>query len=390
MGAATDWKPHLALFRRLLAGEGRARADAADGVFRLNPQIYRSPERHALEREHLFLRLPLPVAHASQLAAPGAALTVDIMGRALLLARGRDGVLRAFVNACRHRGTRLADCAEGRRVQGFTCPYHHWSYDLDGRLKHLPAPEAFPGLDPATRALAALPVAERHGLVWAGLRPDAAWDLDAFLAPISRDLDAFNIAEQQVFAVARSRKACNWKLIADAFLDSYHVVRLHQKTIGPFFADAMALSEAAGPHIRAAVARQEFSEVASLPEANWDARRHATMAYLIFPCTVLILHPDYTSILSLLPAGPEETDFVHTMLVPETPRDEKQRGHFERSFQLIEGGVFQAEDLATAERIQRSLASEGNADFVCGQYECSMRLFHGEIDRRLGAESFIP
>ncbi len=385
-----EFPPHLAQFRRLLHRLAEERQSLLPQPFQIAPEVYADPARARLELDRLFQRLPLVLGHDSLLPRPGDVLTMEVAERPLLLARGRDGRLRGFLNACRHRGVRLLDSPEPGRKSALVCPYHNWNYDLTGRLQHVPCLESFPGLDPANHGLTPIPLEVRHGLIWGipGAAPELPpLDLDGFLHGIGADLDVFGFAGLHAFARTVTRRRTNWKLIMDAFLESYHVVRLHHKSVGPFFQDGAALVDSIGPHIRAAVARQEFAEIASLPESAWDARRHASFAYLLYPNTTLVLHPDYTSILSMYPVGAGETDFVHVMLTPQAPQDEKQRAHWQRSFDLVEHGVFQGEDLWIAERIQASLGSGANRFFTYGQLEYGIKLFHQTLDRDLGIAS---
>jgi phenylpropionate dioxygenase-like ring-hydroxylating dioxygenase large terminal subunit len=177
--------------------------------------------------------------------------------------------------------------------------------------------------------------------------------------------------------------ACNWKLVQDAFLDGYHVTRLHKKTVGPFFPDAVAESDNLGDHIRSAVARNEIAEAVDQPREKLDLRRMVTFSYTVFPNAVLIFHPEYTSIISLFPQGPDKTIFAHTMLTPTPPASEEQRDHFLRSFELIDGGVFQAEDIFVSEGAQRGMASGANSHLIFGGLEEAAVRFHGIIDREL-------
>ncbi len=380
---------HLAQFRRLLNGLAAERAEKIARPFHIAPEVYYDADRARLEQETLFRRLPLVLGHESTLPKAGDTLTLDIIDRPLLLLRGRDGQIRGFLNACRHRGARLADCPEPARKPSLVCPYHNWTYDLNGRVKHIPCLDTFPGLDPAQHGLTPFPLEVRHGIIWgipqAG--DSSSLDLTSFLSGLGEDLDVFGFANMHGFARAITRRKTNWKLVMDAFLESYHVVRLHHKTVGPFFQDGAAILDRVGPHIRSIVARQEFGEIARLPESDWDARRHASFAYVIYPNTVLVLHPDYTSILTMYPVGADETDFMHTMLTPHPPRNDKERDHWQRSFALIEGGVFQAEDLWISERIHASLRSGANTRFTFGQLEYGIKVFHDQLDADLGTRS---
>jgi Rieske 2Fe-2S family protein len=139
-----------------------------------------------------------------------------------------------------------------------------------------------------------------------------------------------------------------------------------------------------GRHLRFAVARREITEIADLPESAWDGRRHVSFAYYLFPNTVMVFHPDYTSHLGLFPRGTDETIFVHTMMVPHAPRSAEESAHWDRSFDLIEGGVFQREDLRTAENIQAGLRSGANEALVLGRVEFPIRQFHAILEGAMG------
>ncbi|HEX6960169.1 MAG TPA: aromatic ring-hydroxylating dioxygenase subunit alpha [Ferrovibrio sp.] len=389
-----DYAPHLAQCRRLLA----LMQDDGDvlpaEVFHMTPDVYWRPEHFALERERLFFRAPLVLGHAALLPRPGDTLVLDVLGQPLLLVRGRDRQIRGFLNVCRHRGTRLCNAKEGEGGEvlhrtNFTCRYHNWVYDLDGRLKHVPLEDAFPGLDRAAYGLTRIPLAVREGVIFGMIDPDATMDIDGFLAGIDGDLAAHGFGGMHVYARRLARRKANWKLIMDAFLESYHVVRLHQSTIAPFFMDKMAVMDRLGPHQRSLLARQEFVELADLPEAAWDGRRHCTFAYAIFPNTILVLSPDYTSMLTMYPEAADQTLYCHTMLTPHAPRDAKEDDHWRRSLELIEGGVFQAEDLFIAEQAQIGMASGANKTMVYGRFEASIRSFHESVDEWTGARSVV-
>lgn len=389
-----DYAPHLAQFRRLLAmvqQPGSACTDALpDRPFHIAPEVYVGADRYAREIATVFRRAPLVLGHAAMLPNAGDTLTLDIIGQPLLLSRGRDGEIRGFLNVCRHRGTRLCNNGEtgiARRSQ-VTCPYHNWVYDLDGRLRHVPLEEGFPGLDKSRYSLTPIQTDVREGVIFGIVDPDAPpLALDPFLAGMEQDLAVHGFGGMQVFARALTRRKTNWKLIMDAFLESYHVVRLHKATLAGFFRDNAAVLDRLGPHLRTLLPRTEFAEVPALPESAWDGRRHSTFAYLLYPNTILVLSPDYTSLLSMYPAAADETLFSHIMLTPHAPASEKERDHWQRSFDLIEGGVFQAEDLFIAEQAQIGMTSGANKTMLYGRLEIGIRALHEELDRWTGLTS---
>lgn len=382
----------LELTRRLRARDGLqadsprpATADAGDPIpsrseGEVAAEAYLSAERFAAEQQAIFTRVPLVAGVAAELAAPGACLTVDAPGLAALAVRGEDGAVRGFKNACRHRGTRLVDDVACQR-KAFVCPYHGWTYDLAGALVHVPHADSFRDSRPmeGPRAhLAPAPVAERHGLLWAG----GDGDLAGFLAPIEEDLAALDAGTHVLYRRTEREVRGNWKLVIDAFLDGYHIRHLHRNTVYPFFADAMSEAERAGPHVRAVTARRALFEADDAALVA-DLRNVATPSYLLFPNTILIVHPDYLSVLVATPLAPARTRFVHWMLIPRAPATPEEEAHWAKSFALIDDRVFVAEDLRIVEAMQRGLESGANRALLFGRHEHAALWFHQAVDRYL-------
>ena len=385
--------PWQDLFERLLAELDRpASPDWQAPGTALDPRIYYDSERFTAERDRLFRRLPLCLGHAGQFAAPGAMLALDLCGTPVLIARGADGELRVFLNVCRHRGARLVT-QEGElcRRRKLVCPYHAWTYGLDGSLTGVPCAEAFPDLDRHSLGLRQLPSTVRHGLIWAMLDPaaDASLDIDSYLGEVDGDLDALGLARHHFYRQHAVRRASNWKLIVDAFLEVYHVRRLHSATLGSFFADSVSVSEAVGRHIRFLAARDCTAEIRDLPPERWSPQRHATLVHFVFPNSIFVYHPDYISHLGMYPENPDETLFVHTMLVPEQPTSEKAEEHWRRSFELIDARVFNSEDLVVCEQVQRGLRSGANEALILGRLEQNLCRFHASLDAALSQDQ-IP
>ena len=267
------------------------------------------------------------------------------------------------------------------RRSSLSCLYHGWTYGLDGRLLSVPRRDAFPTLDVAAHGLRQLPSAVRHGLIWATLDPNttARPDVAAHLGGLDADLAALGLGRHRFFRQNAVLRKTNWKLIIDAFIEFYHIKRLHAATVGQYFADAKAAADWVGPHQRLLVARDTFKEALQLPQEQWDPRQHGTLVHFIFPNSLIVYHPDYISHMGIFPAGIDRSLFVHTMLTPELPADEKARAHWDRSFELIDGNVFNGEDLFICEQIQLGLAAAEDAAFVLGRFENNVRRFHETI-----------
>jgi len=346
---------------------------------------YLSEARFAAERA-LLARLPLVAAVDDEIAQPGACVAVDHAAAPLLLVRGADGALRGVRNACRHRATRLVDGdAPPCTKKAIVCPYHGWTYDLTGARIHVPHEDAFAGRAAERDALAPVHVASRHGIVWASLEP---FDLAEFLGPIDADLAALGASGWALYRRSVRDVRGNWKLVVDAFLDAYHIRTLHRDTVYRFFLDAQAEAELAGPHIRAVTARRALLDArrGSLGERA-DLRELVTPSYLVFPNTILVVHPDYLSVLASFPLGVARTRFVHWMLVPERPASEADERHWAKSFTLVDEGVFLDEDLFIVEAMQRGLEAATDRTLLFGKHEHAALWFHERIAAALGTRT---
>lgn len=365
----------LALAARLATGGTRSDA----GITHVDASAYTDPARHVAEQNRIFTRLPLVIAPSALLPEPNMAVAHDGFGKPLLIARDRDGAAHVFLNVCQHRGTRLVEGNEPVCAPRLVCPYHAWSYTLDGQLTGLPRPDCFPGLDKAGFRLKRLPTREAGGLIWFAF--DEAADF-AEAEALGHDFDAFDLAGQHLFRRRTHDVAANWKLIMDAFLESYHVQRLHAQTIGPFFKDGVSTADSIGPHQRSAVGRE--AALAAVEAEDWPTLRSAiTYTYQMFPGTVLIVSPDYMNLMVLMPQAENRVLVEDFMLIPEAPATDKARDHWERSWTLLDGGVFSGEDFRAAALGQQGLASGALERVTLGTLETGIRYFHNAVESRL-------
>jgi phenylpropionate dioxygenase-like ring-hydroxylating dioxygenase large terminal subunit len=346
---------------------------------------YISPDQLARERALLFRRAPLCVGFSSQVAQPGQFVTHAETDVPILVARGTDGVLRAFVNACRHRGTLLEDAPCGGGAKAFVCPYHAWSYDLAGKLLGTPHGDVgFPALDRAQHGLHQLAVGEHAGLVFVvpevGRGP-LALDLDAYLGPLGAELAGLGFGSHVLFASSRRVRKLNWKLMMDSSYESYHFRVVHAKSIYPLFHDNTGVFAWHDPHCRLVLPKRSIAKLDPSARDQWRLRDHANVIYGLFPNTIALVQPDHAMVISAWPIDVDTTAITAGMLIPEAPATERAEAHWRKNEQIFWDAI--EEDIAITERIQRTLRAVPGARLPLGAFEHLLARYHAAIARAL-------
>ena len=353
----------------------------SESIRKLSADHFTCPKRHAREQAML-RRMPLIVGHASQVAEPGDFFVCDDFGKSYLIVRGVDGEVRAFLNYCQHRGTRLAQVDSGSRAKRFTCPYHAWSYDTHGCLAAVPREDLFPGLDRESKHLKQARLDERFGLLWLTQEPDSTVTIDELLRGFERELH-FLAKENTAmwFNKTRPLKA-NWKLPLDAFLESYHIAMLHRESVGAYFVRHVANSEHCGPHIRSFVPRANILELKELDWSEAKLRDYVSPSYIIFPNACFVLHPTSLSVLTVYPgAVPGESTWNHKLLIPKMPETEREKKHYDKSIRILDGVTYEAEDFWVSEQIQQGLDAGAIDELTLGLTEGLIREFHDKVEK---------
>jgi phenylpropionate dioxygenase-like ring-hydroxylating dioxygenase large terminal subunit len=371
---------------RRLQGEDAPRPGPLGAASMHNPaSAYTSPEVFVVEREVLFHGMPLLAGLSGEVAEPGSYLTVRAGDVPVVVVRQPDGSVKAFANVCRHRGATLltAPCGEGLRK--ITCPYHAWTYGLDGRLRAFPGAEAgFDDIDKATHGLVELPCAEDHGLIFVRADPAGApFTVDEALHGAEDELAEFGL-ESYVPIDRREREwNVNWKLVMDTFTEPYHIPWLHKDSIAPYYLFDRWLFDAFGPHPRFSGLRKSVLDEFDKPnEDDWELLAHATFQYLLVPNAVLVHQVDHIELWRLVPLAVDRTLAITSIYAPTPPVTERSRQYFVKNLDVLLG-VTNVEDFPAQEGVQRNLASGALAEVVYGKMEPALVHYHSAIHKLL-------
>ncbi len=371
-----------------LAGLREAGAFYLDEAIARSPVArYTCPERFSREREVLFRALPAVVAHGSELAEPDSFLARDFTGLPLLLTRDSGGAVHAFLNVCRHRGTRLVDDASGCRRR-FSCPYHGWTYDNRGALEAITHGAAgFPDIDRDSLGLKRLGCAEAHGWIWVVADTAAAPGIDDFLGGLAADFAWLDAGSLKIVHQETGERAANWKILVEGGIESYHFRIAHRDTIGSYFQDNLSSFGVFGPHIRSILPRARLDEMTAEPKESWSLRRAANLVYTVFPSTQLLVQDDHIVWVQALPLAPDRTRVRIATLAPSDfdPADAEAALHWRKNHDITVRTL--SEDFAIAESIQGGLMSGANDELRFGRFEGALDRFNRTVEREIEAES---
>jgi phenylpropionate dioxygenase-like ring-hydroxylating dioxygenase large terminal subunit len=333
-----------------------------------------------LEREkRMFQRFPLIVGHSDELSEPGEYLAGTMLDIPYLIVRQKDGSLRAFRNVCSHRGAPV--CAEGKGKAGqFVCPYHAWTYSLDGSLRGAPR-NAFPGLDRAGSGLSELAVIERHGLVW--LRLDGSeMAFEAFTGGLDEELASFDLGSFVLERRETYEADINWKSVLDGFLEVYHFSPLHSNSIGPWFYANTSAFERLSLNGRMVGVRKSIDALVGTEFAEGVLMEHIAVNYQLFPNTVIVWQGDHFEIWSSFPGDEPGKCRVHFMMLVAADAKDALKNRWDRNMSIIRQTVMD-EDWAMSEKVQKGLPFIRNNEVVFGANEPALQHFYANLADQL-------
>ena len=360
--------------RRVLELIDTKSLECAASPQRLPSNMFFERERFEQDRQ-LFARSPHVIAYGSEIKN-GCYLTRTIVGVRVLLVRDDDGVLRAFLNACAHRGACVAHGAgEAHR---FRCSYHAWCYDQKGQLIARPGAEHFEGIDATTLGLKPLPVSETKGLVVIGLRDDVelADHLDSVSSALAYSFEDYEHLETREFTVN-----ANWKLVVDVNFEGYHFPFLHKNSLYPIATNNSSF-DLFERHCRWAFPLRSIDKLRSLPEDQWPDRFEGTVVYFLFPSCVLVETPTAAQMIRIYPGSHPGEARVELAYMLTEPVSEAERAMHLEGFKFS-NALLRDEDFVAAAECQQGFEA-GRDSIVIGSNEPLVQHIHRALDEAIG------
>lgn len=346
-----------------------------------------------LEIEHVFKKTWLQVGHVSEFAKAGSYRTLDLPFAPVVLVKGSDNEIRAFLNACRHRGAAVVRDSEGCAAR-LTCQYHSWSYDLAGKLIGIPARESFPDFKMDEHPLQQLRCELWGGFVYINFDEDAK-SLADWMAPMTKRFYTQADADLRIVSRQAWTVDCNWKMAVEAFRESYHVPTVHPQTAAAALSGYDAFFEMypnGGATIfipySKAIMEQAFSGVSlrastlkRLTGTEEPKYNETTLLASLFPNAIIGFQP---SGFPLISAWPIDVDTCRLEVVwygmdwGNAPTPE------EWTKVVDDFTTLTFEDIENLSTMQKSLKADPNKGIPLSTLECLVYQLHAEIDKKIG------
>jgi len=390
MNSAADLHTiRLSIARRIVEHIRHDTSDLAPSAMRNPAAVYTDSEHHQRERQLLFRETPVVACLSQELPEPLSYRVFDDVGVPIVVTRGEDGKVRAFLNICTHRGARLVRRDEGKSKL-FRCWFHGWSFDTQGRLRGAPERERFGDCLAASEHLTEVPAAERYGLVFVQATPGQTMDIDAHLGDFAAQLKLLNIERAAPVAADTMAVQANWKYALDTYGEGYHAVALHKETLGPLFRPDITVFDPFGPHFRIHFVEHSMAEWLDKPEDQWQVMDRIGGIHYIFPNTVIFVGKvkpgeNFYQVFRHFPGeSVGETITRHAIYAPSGVQSEEDRETVRQAFIDTRYVVEREDYIAAAEGWHNLLALPADHTLLFGQQELVLQHMHKNFSQRLG------
>jgi phenylpropionate dioxygenase-like ring-hydroxylating dioxygenase large terminal subunit len=318
-------------------------------------------------------RRPIPFVPKAQIQNPGDFFAQELCGVPLVAVRDERGQAKVFLNVCRHRGAKLVPESTGHNCTNFVCPFHGWSYKLDGTIAEIPdRKNCFSATAESAFRLKEFRSYDCAGMIWVVLDSSGVPDgISGNFTQLEADFPELGLTPTLPLPERSFIGAFNWKIAVEAFLEVYHFPHAHAPYLSELQFPNLSLADSSGENYRIVVPL-------SKPDGQQPTLEWAQVMYFIFPSTFLLFYSDHVALIALTPISVDQTKFRYVPLVPSkeglTSQEVKQKVDF------LE--VIIAQDVAILEGIQSGLVANANSRFTFTRLEHVLGAFH----KNLGAE----
>jgi phenylpropionate dioxygenase-like ring-hydroxylating dioxygenase large terminal subunit len=376
----------MAILDRLVSHLRNQTTDMAPEQMEIPIAEYLDQELWEQEIREIFHAIPLPVGTSAELASVGDYKAMRVVGKEIILVRGKDGNMRAMLNVCRHRAMKLLPegCGSARR---FKCTYHSWTYDTDGTLIGVPAEDTFGDVDKDNYGLVQLPCEERAGFIFIGLTPGMELGIDAWLGDVIGHLEALELDKCTHFTT-KTLPGPNWKVTLDGYLEGYHFSSLHPDTVALTNHTNRMTFDRFGPHVRNVFALKTLDAMMERPREEWDPAAAMGLVYWLFPGLSIAGGWRERTVISIILPGDSwgESMTWQTTLLRTPPQTPEEFLEAEKTAEWF-FAAFRDEDYTAQTDVQNGLSTLADKHMIIGRNEIAVQHAHQTIKRLLAKES---
>ena len=377
---AHDRNKLVSLAKRLLVHNLNGTTDQADEIMIKPVADYIDNEIVSSEVNKIFYDHPVPIALSAELKENNSYKALKAIDTPLLITRGEDGVVRTFINICKHRGAPVCPEGSGKKSK-FNCTYHGWMYSNTGNLVNIFKSDTFGDIDKSKIKLTELFCEERSGFIWACLNPDIKYDLNKWMNGFDAELDDIDLKNWHLFKSIKINGPM-WKICWDGYTDGYHHHMVHPETVGKNTIVNLIAHDTYGPHQRFAFGLKNIDELSDIEEKDWEPENHLRLIHSVFPNSSISAIQNEHCLVSIIFPSPDLQETVTTQYIlclkePKTKEEIKKA----EDFAELSRAAIVDEDYPINFKIQESIHSKANTEFLFGKNEPIQQHYHNWIDK---------
>ena len=370
----------IGLAKRLLAHNLNGTTDQADGIMVKPVADYTDNEIISSEVNKIFYDHPVPIALSAEFKENNSYKAAKVIDTPLLITRGEDGVVRTFINICKHRGAPVCPEGTGKKSK-FNCTYHGWMYNNTGNLVNIFKSDTFGDIDKSKIKLTELFCEERSGFIWACLNPDIKYDLNKWMNGFDAELDDIDLENWHLFKSIKINGPM-WKICWDGYTDGYHHHMVHPETVGKNTIVNLIAHDTYGPHQRFAFGLKNIDELSDIEEKDWEPENHLRLIHSVFPNSSISAIQNEHCLVSIIFPSPDLQETVTTqyILCLKEPKTKEEIKKAEEFAELSRAAIID-EDYPINFKIQESIHSKANTEFLFGKNEPIQQHYHNWIEK---------